>query len=122
MDYVLLPRGIDGGHIAGEAEFGKRRESDIVRASDAGFQHPAAPHGNTVALAEIVDAPCHGVAADAAKLDVYDLARAQFDGGACLLFRVNALIQADRRSEPFLPLVASFKNAPAPPLCLRSPV
>src|SRR5205814_9262397 len=77
------------------------------------FEHPAAPDGNAVALAQIVDAPCHGVAADAAKLDVDDFAGAQLDGGARLLFRVNAFIQADRRVQLLLQLHVTVEIVPA---------
>src|SRR5260370_14941320 len=102
-----------GGHIAGEGEIGKRRECDIVRPADAGFEHPAAPHRNPVLLAEIVDAPRYGVAANPAQLDVDDLARAQLDGGARLLFRVNALVQANRAVQLFLHLTAAVELVPA---------
>src|ERR1700731_1839201 len=84
-----------------------------MRAPHAGSHPPATPDGNTVALAQIVDPPRHGVAADAAKLDVDDLAGAQLDAGACLLFRVNALIQADRRVQLFLQLDVTVDIVPA---------
>src|SRR5258708_4958317 len=69
IDDVFLPVSFAGSNIPGGGEIGKRRECDIVRATDAGFEHAAAPAGDAVPLAEIVDAPRHGVTADATKLD-----------------------------------------------------
>ncbi len=63
-----------------------------MRTADAGFQHPAAPHGDAVILAEIVNAVRHCVPSNPAQLDIDDLAGAEFDCGACLLFGVDAFI------------------------------
>ncbi len=102
MDDIFFPIAFAGGHIARKCEIGKRRERDIVRPPDARFEHPAAPHRDAMLLAEIVDAPCHSVAADAAEFDIDDFAGTQFDGSARLLFRVDALVQADWRVQFFL--------------------
>src|SRR2546430_7616000 len=83
-------------------------------AAEAGSQHPAAPHWNSMLLAKIVNAPRHRVPADAAELDVDDLAGAQLDGGPRLLFRVDALVQADRRVQPFLQLDGAVEGVPGP--------
>ncbi len=130
MDDVFRPIAFAGGHIAREAEIGKGRERDIVRAADAGFEHPAAPDGNAMALAEVVDAPRHGVAADAAQFDIDDLAGAQLDGRACVLLRVNALVQADWGVQFFLQFDVAVKIVPrslrvvsgaaSHPVCRRS--
>src|SRR5256886_6645615 len=86
---------------------------NMVRASARGSNHPAAPHGNSMLLARIVNAPRHRVPADAPKFDVDDFAGAQLDGGARLLFRVDALVQADRRVQPFLQLDVAVEIVPA---------
>src|SRR6266568_883878 len=113
IDDVFLPVAFAGSDIAREGEIGKRREGDIVRAADAGFEHAAAPDGDAVTLAEIVDAPRHGVTADTAKLDVDDLAGAQFDGGTRLLFRMNALIQTNWGVEFLLKFDVAVEVVPA---------
>src|SRR5882762_4666688 len=65
-----------------------------------------------MALAKIVDAPRHGVAADTPKFDVDNLAGAQLDGGARLLFCMNTLVQADRRVQLFLQLEVAVEIVP----------
>src|SRR5207253_2283903 len=113
MDNIFLPVALAGSHVARKYEIGQRRKRDIMRAADAGFQHPPAPNGNAVLLAKIVDAPHHRVAADATELDVDDLAGSELDGGARLLFRVDALVQADRRVQLFLQLDVAVEIVPA---------
>ena len=43
LDDVLSPVAAGCGDVAGKREVGKRRQGDIVRATDAGLQHSAAP-------------------------------------------------------------------------------
>src|SRR6266568_8164969 len=113
IDDVFIPVAFAGSNITREGEIGKGRECDIVRAADAGFEHAAAPDGDAVTLAEIVDAPRNGVTADTAKLDVDDLAGAQFDGGTRLLFRMNALIQTNWGVEFLLKFDVAVEVVPA---------
>src|SRR4029077_11243111 len=104
IDEVLQPIPLAGGYVAGQREIRKRRECNIVSAADAGFKHAAAPDGYASLLAKIVDTARHRVATDAAKLDVDDLAGAEFHRGARLLFGMNAFVKAYRRVESFLQL------------------
>src|SRR4030081_1364000 len=83
------------------------------RTAAAGCERPAAPNGNALLLAEVVDAPRRGVAADAAEFDVDDFAGAQLDGRARLLFGVNALVQADGGVQHFLNLDVAVEVVPA---------
>jgi hypothetical protein len=94
-DDVLGPVALAGGNVTGKREIGKRGQGDVVSAADAGFEHAAAPDGDGFFLAEIVNAARGGVAADAAELDIDDLAGADFDGGASVLEIVNAFVEAD---------------------------
>ena len=96
LDDVLLPVAGAGGNVSGKVKFGKRGERDVVRAADAGFEHASAPDGNAVLLAKIVDAAHAIVSADAAKLDIDNLAGAEFDCGAGVLLLVNAFVEANR--------------------------
>ncbi len=59
------------------------------------------PHhtGICLDLAQIVDLPRRSIPAYAPKLYIDNAAGAQVDGGAGMLFGVNALIEADRRVE-----------------------
>src|SRR5882724_2251054 len=113
IDDVFRPIAIACGYVAGQGEIRKRGERDIVRSADAGFEHATAPNGDAALLAKIVDAACDRVAADAAELDVDNLAGAEFHGGARLLLAVNAFIEADRRVEFLLQLDVAVKIVPA---------
>ncbi len=56
---VFGPVAVAGRHVTRKREIGERRERNIVRPADAGFKHPAAPHGDPMMLAEIVNAARH---------------------------------------------------------------
>src|SRR5260370_1067836 len=88
-------------------------QTKMTSAIEPGCDQPAAPGGAAVPREEIVEAPRQGVPADTAKLDVDDLAGAQFDGGARLLFRMNALIQTDWRVEFLLKFDVAVEVVPA---------
>ena len=61
-----------GGDVARHREVREGREGDVVGTADAAFQHAAAPDGNPVGLAEVVEADGRSVAADPPRLDVDD--------------------------------------------------
>ena len=93
--------------IARQRETGQRREREIRRASEPGLEHPAAPRGDTVIAAHVVDARRFEVAADAAGLDAHDRARAELDRLARDARRGDRLVEADRRlDQPRQPGVA----------------
>src|SRR5438270_347113 len=54
-----------GRHVAREREIWQRGQGNVVRTPDAGFEHAAAPYGNAILLAKIVNAPRHREAAHA---------------------------------------------------------
>jgi len=56
VDYVFGPITVTGGDVAGEREIGEGGHGDVLRAADTGFEHAAAPDGDGVFLAEIVNA------------------------------------------------------------------
>src|SRR5579864_6904231 len=110
---VFCPVALAGRHVAGQREIRQRRERNVVRAPDAGLQHPAAPHRDAVLLADVVNVTRHGESAHTAKLYIDDLARAQFHGRARLLFGMHAFIQANWSFEPLLKLDVTINVIPA---------
>src|SRR5262245_10262131 len=72
LNDVLLPIAFARGDVAGEYEIGEGGERDVVRASDAGFEHAAAPNGNTRSLRDVVNTLGFGKSAHTAQFDVYD--------------------------------------------------
>ncbi len=56
LDDVFGPVAAAGGDVAGQSEIRQRGHGDVVRATDAGFEHAAAPDRDGFLLAEIVDA------------------------------------------------------------------
>src|SRR4029077_19203040 len=90
--------------VAGETKVRQRRESHVVRATDAALEHAAAPHGNLVALADVVDRLGDGEAADASRLDVDDLSRAELDHIGGTIDVSDRLIETDARLEALLQL------------------
>src|SRR5260370_10923108 len=68
-----------GWSIAWEGEPRQRGKRDVVRASDACFEHSAAPHGNVRLPRRVVDGNRFRQPAYAANFDVDDPASAQFD-------------------------------------------
>ena len=95
LDDVLRPVAVGGGDVAGEREVRQRGEGDVVGAADAGLEHAAAPDGDAELLGDVVDGDGFGEAADAAYLDVDDLAAAEFEGGARVAAVADALVEAD---------------------------
>ena len=73
-------------------------------ASDARFEHAAAPDGNAVALTHIVHRSRFAVSSNSPQLDIDNATRADFDGLARIVRRVNRLIEADRSSDLALKL------------------
>src|SRR5437899_4265212 len=65
FDDVGFPVAAAGGNVTGKRKIGQRRERNIVSATDAGFQHPAAPDRYLALLAEVVDAARRRVSAHA---------------------------------------------------------
>src|SRR5579859_1581155 len=113
LDDVLVPVAPARGHVARQRKIRQRRKRDIVRPPNPGLQHPAAPHRHMLRLADVVDLLRYRVPAHASHLDVDDLARSQRDGGLCLLQRVNAFIQANRRLQFFLQRHVTVQIVPA---------
>ena len=54
-DDVAGPITLAGRNVAGQHESGERRERNVMRAADAGFEHASAPHRNAVGVGEIVN-------------------------------------------------------------------
>ena len=102
VDDVFVPVAGAGGDVAGERKVGQGGHGDVVGATDAGFEHAAAPIGDGIFLAEILDAFGLQVTADAAELDVDDFAGAERGGGFGLFVGVDALVEADGRLELLL--------------------
>src|SRR5208283_5539079 len=102
LDDVLFPVALRCRNISRQTKAFKRGERDIVSAPDAGFKHASAPHGNIVALGDIVDFLGLGETADAADFNVDDAA------GACLKCEigvarvVNGFVESDRGLDLFL--------------------
>src|SRR6266852_9115919 len=84
-----------------------------MHAADSGLEHADAPDWNLLRLAQVVDAPRRGVAADAAELDVDDPAGAQLDGRAGVLVGVDAFIEANRSIEFALQFCVAVEVVPA---------
>src|SRR5450432_2524449 len=110
---ILCPIAFAGGDVAGQREIRKCGERDVVRASDARFQHAAAPHRHGGALAQIMNALRDAEAAHTAQLDIYNFARAERDGGPGLLFRVDALVETDGGVQFFLQLDVAVEIVPS---------
>ena len=96
---VALPIALTRRNVAGQHEIGQGRQRNVVSASDARFQHAAAPDGNTVSLTEIVDTLGFGKSAHAPELDVDDAAGLKTNCLLGLMRRANTLVETDRRIE-----------------------
>src|SRR5262249_28844139 len=103
-DDVLRPVTFARRHITRKFEILQTGESDVVGTADAGFQHAAAPHGDTVIAADIVNGANFFVTADAAELDVDDPASADLDRLTGVLAGMNRFIKTDWRLDVFLQL------------------
>ena len=112
-DDVFVPVTLAGGDVAGEREIGERGHGDVLGAADAGFEHAAAPDGDGVFPAEIVNAFGFVETADAAELDVDDLAGTERDSGFGLFVGVDALVEADRSLQVFLDFDVAEEVVPA---------
>ena len=77
---VLVEVTVGGGDVARQAEPGKRGQREVRGPAETGLQHAAAPHGDVLRHAHIVDGACLEVTPDASRLDVHDRARAEGDG------------------------------------------
>src|SRR5580700_10385246 len=97
LDDVLVPVAAAGTDVAGQGEVRQRRKRNVMRPSNSGFQHSPAPHRHAVLLAQIMDTLRDAVATHASHLDIDDLARAEKDRRARLLFGMDALVKANRR-------------------------
>ena len=64
------------GNIAGQTKTFKGRESDIMRATDAGFEHPAAPHRHAALATHTLRSFRFRMTANATEFDINDAARA----------------------------------------------
>ena len=104
LDQVGLVVALAGGDVAGQREVRQAREMDVVGAADAALEHAAVPHRNAVRRAQIVQLDRLAVAADAAGLDVDDLAGPGVDRVARDAHGVDRLVEADRRRDPLLQL------------------
>src|SRR6266581_7576951 len=111
-DDVFRPITFAGCHVAWKRKIWQRGERNIVRATNAGFEHAPAPHRNAVLLADVVNTPRCGEPANAAEFDIDDLARAQFHRRARLLFGVHTFIEANRSLKPFLKLDVAVEIVP----------
>src|SRR5207237_10771095 len=67
---VLLPVPRARTEVTREAEVGERRQRDVICAADTALQHTAAPHGNPVALADVVIRLCDGDSYHSRRLDL----------------------------------------------------
>src|SRR6266700_1772237 len=112
-DNIFCPVALAGRHVAGKRKIGQRRKRNVVRAANPRLKHAAAPHRNTVLLADVVNPARHAVAAHPAHFDIDDLARPQLHGRLRLLFAVHAFIQANRSLKPFLKLDVAVEIVPA---------
>src|SRR5215472_13206272 len=112
-DNVFRPVALARRHVARKREIWQSGESNIMRAPDAGLQHPAAPYRDAVLLADVVNAARHCESAHTAKLDVDDLARAQFRGRPRLLLRMHTFIQTNWSFQPLLQLDVTVEVVPS---------
>src|SRR5712664_2278177 len=104
IDEVFLPIAFAGGNVAGQSVAGQGRDGDVVSATDAAFEHPAAPDWNAARQAERVDLPSAGVAADAAELDVNDARGAEVESSLRITGVANGFVEANRGLQLFLEL------------------
>src|SRR5579859_5176572 len=79
LDNVRMPVPRTRRHIARQNKIRQRGKRDVVRPSNPGLQHPPAPHGNAVRLAQIMDLLGHFISANSPQLDVDDLAGPERD-------------------------------------------
>ena len=84
-----------GGNISGQGESGQGGQRQIGGAPHARLQHPAAPNGHPVRLAQIVDGESLAQSAQPPGLDVDDAAGVHFDGVARVPRRDDALVEAE---------------------------
>ncbi len=96
---VLLVVAAGGGRVARQGEARESRQRDVRGTAEARLEHPAAPDGDAVLDADVVDAARLEVAADAAGLDVDDAACAERDRVLRGSSRGDRLVEADRRAD-----------------------
>jgi len=80
------------------------------RQAYTGLEHAAAPDGDAALERRIVHGDGLGESADAAELDIDDLAGLHFDGGESVAAIVNRLIETDAVSYTHLPRVITPYN------------
>src|SRR2546427_10598495 len=85
------------GDVAGQTEVRERREMHVVRTADAHLEPPAAPHGQVVGGADVVNALRRGEPPDPAGLDIHDARRTDRDRLPRVLAGVDRFVEADRR-------------------------
>jgi hypothetical protein len=55
FDHVFAPVSFARRNVAGQGETFERGNGDVVRSADAGFKHSAAPDGNRIFAANLLD-------------------------------------------------------------------
>src|SRR5260370_3129384 len=101
-----------GWSIAWEGEPRQRGKRDVVRASDACFEHSAAPHGNVRLPRRVVDGNRFRQPAYAANFDVDDPASAQFNCRLGITAVANRFIQANAGLDLLLQPPLALKVVP----------
>ena len=96
-DDVALPVARARAQIARKAEVRQRRERHVVRAADAALEHAAAPDGNSVRVADIVNRLRLRESADAPGLDVDDPPAPSAIMSSARSTLGDRLVEADRR-------------------------
>jgi hypothetical protein len=87
-------------HVSGQGELRAGGERGVGAAADAGLEHPAAPHRHAAGRRDRRDLARLEVAADAAGLDVDDLAGTERDRVRGRPRRRHRLVEADRCRDP----------------------
>src|SRR5664279_173837 len=94
---IILPVARAGTQVSRDAEPREGRERHVVRAADTALEHPAAPDGDLVLHAEIVNRARLRKSTDAPRLDVDDAAGTERDHVFGLFDTGDRLVEADRR-------------------------
>src|SRR5262249_19402668 len=102
LNHILSPIAPAGGYISRKRENLQRRKCDIVRSSNTSLQTAAAPHGDASFATQLMNSHCRRITPYAAQLDIYDLASAQLDRSARMLFGVDTLVETNRRIQATL--------------------
>src|SRR5258707_203622 len=96
LDHVFGPIALARGDISRQRIAGQGRNSNVVRAADAAFQHSAAPYGNVFREAVRLNLASARMAAHTAELNIDNARSTEFNGGLRIAQMPNGLVKTQR--------------------------